>query len=645
MKKYKLYYILLILFYKSIQAQTASIDTIAIDEVNITANRENYFSSSLSTYKIDSFQTHYFGQNSIAEVLQNFTPIQINTNGIGGIVTLSMRGTADDQTSIYWNGLKLNSVTLGTIDVSLIPTNSATTISILTNASSAVLGSGTFGGAILLNDQPAFQKNINIGIRQDFTSFKNYRSNLSVELGNKKVQFTSHSLFQTAKNNFPFYDVYKIDTPLVNNNHNALKQWSTINTLAIKLKKLQQLNFGSFVLQKQHEIPAIMGSYQKSVAQQQDFSVKSFLKYQKVFTNAQFYFRSGYVYDYMQYDDSASLIASNYKTHQWQNSANYRYYFKHAITLDAGIDYIMEYAKTVAYKNKMFRHRGAAFVGAKYTWKNLTVNAAVRQEMVKGKYIRPQFSALLIYQQKHNKFHTSLSYADKFRLPDFNDLYWQPGGNDKLLPEKGFSIEYTFVVHPIKPTSIYNFNFSNTIYYTSIQDNIVWTPVTSGLYSPQNIKKTRHYGLETVLENSIKISQRNRIKFSVNYNLNHAKIVKDAANNALNGNFIRYKPPHTVKAYLVFEDPNFNFGCNFLYVSKRFTDDENIKVFALKPYFLVDMFIAFKGNYKNVNAEFAFKINNLTNTRYESLRSYAQPLRNYTISIILNYKNKQNEQN
>ena len=75
-----------------------------------------------------------------------------------------------------------------------------------------------------------------------------------------------------------------------------------------------------------------------------------------------------------------------------------------------------------------------------------------------------------------------------------------------------------------------------------------------------------------------------------------------------------------------------------MYTGQRFADDENIKVFQLKPYSLIDLFIAFKGEYKNVHAEFGFKVNNLLNTQYESLRSYAQPLRNYTITIILNYK-------
>jgi vitamin B12 transporter len=143
-------------------ANTTFADSIpvSIPEVMIQSSRENFYSTSNFNYKIDSFQTHYYGQNSIADILQNFTPTQINSYGFGGASTLSLRGTADDQTSVFWNGLKINSLTLGSTDISLIPINAANSIQIVTNASSAVLGSGNFGGAILLNNTPIFQKKL-----------------------------------------------------------------------------------------------------------------------------------------------------------------------------------------------------------------------------------------------------------------------------------------------------------------------------------------------------------------------------------------------------------------------------------------------------------------------------------------------------
>ncbi len=614
-------------------------DTIPIPEVLIQTSRENYYSNANAVYHVDSFQTHYYGQNSVAEVLQYFTPTQVYSYGTGGIATFSVRGTADDQTTVLWNGLKLNSATLGTMDLSLIPVNTGSSIQIVTNASSAVVGSGNFGGAVLLNHQPVFKKQLRISLRQDAMSFQNYKTGFSLQAGNNQIQFVSSAFYQTAKNNFPYYDNYKFDNPYVRNEHNATKQWAAIHQLSVRLKRNQRLDFGNYILHKRHEIPAMMGTYEQSRKYQDDFTVKSYVKYQKIFRSSQLYIRSGYIYDYMLYHDSIQKIYAPYYMHGLQNSINYRHFFKHGVVMDAGVDYNLTVARVTEYMHTTVQqHRGALFAGAKYSIKNVTLNASVRQELGAGKYIRPQFGVALSYSDYRNIITTSVSYADKFRYPDLNDLYWQPGGNKFLLPEHGYCVEYNLHLNPIQKTALYRMMISGSAYYSAIYNNIVWVPESSGLYSPQNIKKTRHYGVETRWEHTITWNSTNAFRFSVNYNYNRAVIAEDASNTGLNGNNIRYKPIHSIKSYVVFEDKYFTMGMNYLYVGKRFSDDENSKVFQLKAYSLIDMFVSAKLPAKNIDAECIIKINNITNVRYENLRSYAQPLRNYVLSLMITYK-------
>ena len=212
-----------------------------------------------------------------------------------------------DQTSVFWNGLKINSLTLGSTDISLIPINAANSIQIVTNASSAVLGSGNFGGAILLNNNPIFQKAIDVSIRQDFSSFKNFRTNFSLKVGNEKVQFSTSSFYQTAKNNFPFFDKYKFNNPTVLNENNETNQWATINELNLKLNKNQQLDFGNYTLQKQHNIPANMGSYQVSKKYQNDFTTKVFIKYQKILKHSQFLFQISFYFSSFKFTKYTSF--------------------------------------------------------------------------------------------------------------------------------------------------------------------------------------------------------------------------------------------------------------------------------------------------------------------------------------------------
>ncbi len=613
---------------------------LSIPEIQIQASRENFYSNGNRQYRIDSFQKHFYGQNTLADLLQNFTPAQINSYGVGGIATISLRGTADDQSSVFWNGLKINSPTLGTIDISLLPLQAANSIQIVSNASSAVVGSGIFGGAIFLNHQPTFRKEINVQLRQDIFSFKNVRTNLNVSVSNQKISFRSSTFYQTAKNNFTFYDRFKFDRPLVELKNNELKQWATINDVHIQLKKNQSVEMGNFTMYKHHQIPSIMGSYANSTNFQIDFTTKSYFNYQKKWNTSQFYVRSGYIYDYLLYNDSVNKIIEPYYIHQFQNSINYRKQCKHQVIVDAGFDYQLQTANVTAYKNQIIQHRAAVFLGVKYPIKSFEITVGTRQELVTVKYLRPQFNIQLSYKDKKDIVFSSLSFSDKFRYPDLNDLYWKPGGNPSLKPENGYALEYNVTCMPIKKVKHYQLEISNAIYFMMINNNIVWSPSFSGLYAPQNIKKTRHWGIESTLKQTIILNDINRILFNINYNYNNSIIVDDESNRSNNGNQMRYKAPHTIKSFFVFQDTHFNIGCNFLYVGKRFTDEENIPIFQLKPYQLIDLFIAYKGNYRWLQSEFIFKVNNLTNTSYESVRNYAQPLRNYMISIILHTKTK-----
>lgn len=638
MKKLVLSLFSLFVFCQTETAFRLYADTIPIPEITILSSREYFYSNTNQHYTLDSNQLNYYGINSIGEVLQRFTPALLSSYGVGGISTISIRGTADDQTNVLWNGIRINSATLGTMDFSLIPVHAANSIQVVTNASGAVLGNGNFGGTVLLNSNPVFQKQLSLSVRQDISSFSDYRSNLFLSVGNQKVYFSSSSFFQNAKNNFTYYDRYKAGNPLEQQVHNETRQWATVHQFNMKLRKQQSLDIGNFTLQKHHNLPAIMGGFQNSMKYQDDFSTKSFIKYQKVFQSSQFYIRSGYVYDYMLYEDSINRINAPYYSHIIQNSINYRHFLKYGLVVDAGVDYFVDVAKVEEYAKEVVQQRGALFSGVKYTFRQFESTLTFRQEIFKGKYIRPQFGLVVSYADKKNRFTTSLSYADKYRFPDLNDLYWQPGGNINLKPEQGFTTEYNFRLQSKYYRSKYAVSFNSSVYYSFIKNNIVWTPLVSGLYSPQNIKKTAHYGIETTFKQLVQWYSTNRFTVSINYNFNRAIILQDESNSNLNGNFIRYKPQHSIKSFLLFEDKFFNLGLNYTYVGHRFTDDENIQVFSLPAYHLLDMFLGFKGNFKSIGGELIFKVNNLLNTSYEVVRSYAQPLRNYNLSLLFNIK-------
>ena len=81
-------------------------------------------------------------------------------NSAGNLATLSIRGSNANQTQLFWNGIPVNSATLGLSDMSLFPVDFINTISIMKGGASLSNGSGGIGGAVCLFSSPTLQKGI-----------------------------------------------------------------------------------------------------------------------------------------------------------------------------------------------------------------------------------------------------------------------------------------------------------------------------------------------------------------------------------------------------------------------------------------------------------------------------------------------------
>ncbi|MDV7399099.1 TonB-dependent receptor, partial [Arthrospira platensis SPKY1] len=66
----------------------------------------------------------------------------------------------------------------------------------------------------------------------------------------------------------------------------------------------------------------------------------------------------------------------------------------------------------------------------------------LRQELVDGAFT-PIAPSLGLERPLTNWLSLKARFSRNYRLPTFNDLYWQPGGNPDLLAESGWSQEAT----------------------------------------------------------------------------------------------------------------------------------------------------------------------------------------------------------
>ena len=58
---------------------------------------------------------------TLEDALKKSIPIYFKNYSYGGISSIDFRGTGAERTQVYWNGMPINSPTLGSFDFSLLP--------------------------------------------------------------------------------------------------------------------------------------------------------------------------------------------------------------------------------------------------------------------------------------------------------------------------------------------------------------------------------------------------------------------------------------------------------------------------------------------------------------------------------------------
>ena len=146
-------------------------------------------------------------------------------------------------------------------------------------------------------------------------------------------------------------------------------------------------------------------------------------------------------------------------------------------------------------------------------------------------YVRPTLFCRASFKPfYHEEFRIRFFYKDIFRLPSFNDLYYQEVGNTKLRPENArqynVGLTYSKNVCPFLPY------LSATIdaYYNKVTDKIIAYPTKNlAVWSMRNLGEVEIKGIDATGSLSLQPWERIRINLSGNYTYQQALDITNSA--------------------------------------------------------------------------------------------------------------------
>lgn len=592
----------------------------------------------------------------LSDVLKLFSGIVIKDyGGVGGMKTVSMRGFGSQHTAISYDGLPVTDCQTGQIDLSKFSLENVEQISVNSGTDDIFLPARLFAAANLIQIRtlrPKFDKRpFHIDFRFLGGSFGLWSPSVLLENRIVKRRNNGFSLSSSLNINYlqsdgryPFTIYYGGDndsTSLEKRSNSDVKSMNIEGNLFFTFDYTTQMDVKLYYYQAERGLPGAVIFYNTHSRQrlydQNAFGQVHFLKH--FLKNVDYQLNAKFNYAYERYFDPDYLNAAGFVDNRYfqreyylSNGVSYRPHKIVNLTLVNDLifgnltanlpNFILPSRLQVltvlsaAVDTRFVQAKAALLHTGVANWakKGAAADNVSRFSPSAGISIRPMLS---------QDFHIRAFYKNIFRLPTFNDLYYNDFGNRDLRPENThqFDLGLTYARSFLHK----KLGISITVdgYYNRVKDKIVAIP-SRNLFTWMmlNFGAVKIAGMDANVSFNYKIIKQLKIDIVGSYSLQQAVDVTDPKSNTYRHQ-IPYTPLHSGSASLTLSTPWVDVSYTVVAAGKRYALQQNIPANELKPYSDHSLALAKDFDVKGkVVLGYKLELLNLANRHYEIVRNY-----------------------
>lgn len=610
-------------------------DTVRLETVIVKGFAPEKFMSGLKIQKIDSTTLSQFRFQNIGELLSYHTPIAFKNYGPGQLSTASFRGTSANHTAVLWNGLNINSPTLGQTDFSTIPVAGFDQLSVQYGSAASIVGTDAVGGSILLNStsQP---NGISAFAAGQLDSFLNNHGQTGARYGtrlNKNWDFSG----KTTINYSSMVNQFR---------GRARKGYSFLPSETFQQGFVQDLFFTS---KDNQEISAHIWLTKNKVTLVPDDSQNRELTRTEAYRTMLRYqiknlaLRTSWIRDVIDYAKGDYANLDHAFTDKFSNRAEKDFTFNFGLSegnvqVKAGAEMTHYRTHVGGYEKSLITEtRGDLFMltrlQANARW---LVSANLRQALI-TKY-NPPFTPSLgteyqLIQNLRYRLKIRGAYARSYRVPTLNERYWKDLGNPDIRPESGWNKEIGLEQRYTSGTNSV-FTSSVTAYHNRVKDWTYWNP--SRNYHVENLQEVLARGIEVQAGWHGNEGLWNwGADLGYAYNRSSQEKVYDAYSADVIGKQLVFVPIHTMNFNAFLQYKSTRLSSHVQSGSKRFSTFDNSQF--LSGYTLTNILIENTVTWDKTKMRIQGQVNNIGNTFYLSVRNYAMPGRSFAVNVIVSY--------
>ncbi len=567
---------------------------------------------------------------------------QLTAGAPGAAGSLRFHGLSSDHTLLTWYGMPINSFTLGTCDMSLLPMFFFD--SVYLRETPAIGGGIQQGMGTTISLGNAHAEETSTQVFTTYNSLNNFMLGAESKVNKSKDgrRFTSQvrAFRQQFNNHYRYTDIYRIDKPVLLQQHQDGDFTGCQADLSYSYKN-HSVSVRSWWQTKSMELPAVMGSHAQGSAKQDDATLRSMLEYHWWKPRVQAGLQVAHTYEKLHYLDEPVAIDSDIRSQLvWANGwLSWKPFNDFSLKLSASqaAVNVMNSNYTDGRINKPWGQYALQlrYLKRKHDWEG----SASWEERFGSKGWSSSFSyRYYLLASKSWSLSPTLNVSRRYRLPDMNELFWTPGGNPNLKPELGYHARTGLVAFLGKDKRT-QWRLEPTVFFSRVNDWIQWVPSEGSVWTPVNFREAQTQGAEMyVLCEKLTKNDRTRYRFETRWTMNDvfwtdSLSLQEQRRMIYSPRFIGYQGASVQRGI-------HTASIGYRLVSERFTDEANTAHRALDGYGLCNVWYQATVKRNDVSFDISAGIDNVFDVAYETLRAYAMPGRVYRVGLTITYNQK-----
>ena len=659
----------LIAFLFSLALYAQERNTVHLNNVQVVANRK-LKDIGIEKTQLDTIVLHDNISLSMGDILSKNSTLFIKSYGRATESTAEFRGTSPSHTQVVWNGMRINSPMLGTVDFSTIPAYFIDETNLYHGASSVSLAGGGLGGAVEMLTKPTTHEGLHGQYVQGFGSFDTYDQFLRLTFHDEHWSSSTRLVYSTSKNEYKYTnydkktDVYDENGNIIDSYHPEEKNKSGYFDDVHALQEIyydagngNKFGLNVWYNYSKRGLPFLSVDYKDGMDftnEHRQNNLRSVLSWDQTKDSYKLSLKGGYVYGNVNYDyytTRENTHTNITKSESFTNTAFLKgdadWYFTPNLMFTFGASAYYNHVKSsdmspFHYGDNFNMGRMDADANIQVRWRPVPIFSlagVVREELHGSDFVPPIpaiFTDVILYKPWNLVFKASATR--NYRYPSMDDLYFQPGGNPDLHPEKGFT--YDAGIEWGMKGRIWNFKGNVTAFDSYISDWILWTPNTKGYWEPSNVKKVHNYGVEASVKGDVMLAKELKLSLSANFAWTPSKNMGENfnSNDASYGKQLCYVPERSANINARLQWKTWTLAYQWSHYSERFTTTSNEVGYItgrLKPYYMSDISLEKNFFFYKCSGSIKGVVNNLLSTEYVTVLSHPMPRRNFEIYLTI----------